>query len=44
LNQKKIAEDEAAAKKDAEDTEKETKLNRYSGLYHNNDGTRQFKD
>ena len=44
INQKKIAEDEAAAKKDADDTVKETYLNRYTGTYHNPDGTRQFKD
>ena len=43
-NQKKLADDEAFAKQDAEDTKKETKLNKFTGTYHNEDGTRQFKD
>ena len=44
---KKEAEDKAAAeaaaaakKKDDEDNKKETKVNRFTGLYHNDDGTK----
>lgn len=35
---------EAAKKKDDEENKKESKVNRFTGLYHNEDGTRQFKE
>lgn len=37
---KKDAEDAAAKKKDDEDNKKESKVNKFTGLYHNEDGTK----